>query len=79
MPFAIDACKRLSDAVGMGGAVVGNAAKQKVGVSHGHGLAAKSVGNGTGIGARALRPYLEHAAAVEPGDGTAARNSGGHA
>ena len=51
-------------------------AEHEVGVGHRRRLAAPAVAGGAGLGARALRPYLEGAARVDARDAAAARTDG---
>ena len=48
-------------------------AQNQIGVGHGWRRAAAAIANGSGIGAGACRPDLQHAAFIDDGDATAAR------
>ena len=47
--------------------------QDQIGVGHGGRLAAAAVAGGAGLGAGAVRPDMQHAAGIDPGDRAAAR------
>ena len=51
-------------------------AQNQIGVGHGWRRAAAAIANGSGIGAGACRPDLQHAAFIDDGDAAAARADG---